>query len=111
MNILGIMSGNSCDGLDCCDINIDIKGFALGIPLPEYIENTYYNLIGKEAFNVSLGIILNLTHWMANASFSQHIPYKIDTIERVSTSDPGQKQKQKLYGGGEFNLSIIRCLD
>ena len=25
MNILGIMSGTSCDGLDCSDINIDIN--------------------------------------------------------------------------------------
>ena len=25
MNILGVMSGNSCDGLDLCDVNIDIN--------------------------------------------------------------------------------------
>ena len=25
MNILGIMSGNSCDGLDCCDVDININ--------------------------------------------------------------------------------------
>ena len=24
MNILGLMSGNSCDGLDCCDVDINI---------------------------------------------------------------------------------------
>jgi len=25
MNILGIMSGNSCDGLDCCDVDVNIN--------------------------------------------------------------------------------------
>ena len=24
MHVLGIMSGTSCDGLDCCDVDIDI---------------------------------------------------------------------------------------
>ena len=64
-----------------------------------------------------MGIILNLNHWMAKVSFSQRIPYKIDMIERVTTPEETQiptsekAHKQKLYGGGEFNLSIIRCLD
>ena len=102
---------------DQYDINIDTKGFALGIPLTEYMKNNHYNIIGKKAFDVSLGIILNLNHWMAKVSFSQHIPYKIDMIERVTTSEETQiptsekAHKQKLYGGGEFNLSIIRYLD
>ena len=102
---------------DQYDINIDTKGFALGIPLTEYIKNNYYNIIGKKAFDVSLGIILTLNHWMAKASFSQHIPYKIDMIERVTTPEETQipasekTHKQQLYGGGEFNLSIIRYLD
>jgi len=96
---------------DQYDINIDTKGFALGIPLPEYIKNKYYNIIGKEAFNVRLGIKINLYHWMVNAAFSQHIPYKIDTKERVATSEAGKKQKQEYYGGGKFNISVIRYLD
>ena len=102
---------------DQYDINIDTKGFALGIPLTEYMKNNHYNIIGKKAFDVSLGIILTLNHWMVKASFSQHIPYKIDMIERVTTSEETQiptsekAHKQKLYGGGKFNLSIIRYLD
>ena len=102
---------------DQYDINIDTKGFAVGIPLTEYIKNNDYNIIGKKAFDVSLGIILTLNHWTAKASFSQHIPYKIDMIERVTTPEETQiptskkAHKQKLYGGGEFNLSIIRYLD
>ena len=102
---------------DQYDINIDTKGFALGIPLTEYIKNNDYNIIGKKAFDVSLGIILTLNHWTAKASFSQHIPYKIDMIERVTTSEETQiptsekAHKKKLYGGGKFNLSIIRYLD
>ena len=96
---------------DQYDINIDTKGFALGIPLPKYIKNKYYNIIGKEAFNVRLGIKINLHHWMVNAAFSQHIPYKIDTKERVATSESGKKQKQEYYGGGKFNISVIRYLD
>ena len=56
-------------------------------------------------------------NWSFIVSFSQHIPYKIDRIERVTTSEETQiptsekAHKQKLYGGGEFNLSIIRYLD
>jgi len=102
---------------DQYDIEIDTKGFALGIPLPEYIKNKHYNIIGKEAFNVNLGIILNLNHWIANASFSQHVPYKIDTTEGVPISEDAEipaseeTEKQKLYGGGKFNFSIIRYLD
>ena len=102
---------------DQYDINIDTKGFALGIPLTEYMKNNHYNIIGKKAFDVSLGIILNLNHWMAKVFFSQHIPYKIDMIERVTTPEETQipalekTHKQQLYGGGEFNLSIIRYLD
>ena len=75
------------------------------------MKNNHYNIIGKKAFDVSLGIILNLNHWMAKASFSQHIPYKIDTKERVATSASGKKQKQEYYGGGQFNISLIRYLD
>ena len=48
---------------------------------------------------------------MVNAAFSQHIPYKIDTKERVATSEAGKKQKQEYYGGGQFNISLIRYLD
>jgi hypothetical protein len=102
---------------DQYDIEIDTKGFALGIPLPEYIKNKHYNIIGKEAINVNLGIILNLNHWIANASFSQHVPYKIDTTEGVPISEDAEipaseeTEKQKLYGGGKFNFSIIRYLD
>ena len=47
-------------------------------------------IIGEKAFDVSLGIILNLNHWMAKVSFSQHIPYKIDMIERVTTPEETQ---------------------
>ena len=62
--------------------------------MTEYIKNNYYNIIGKKAFDVSLGIILTLNHWIAKASFSQHIPYKIDTIEKISTSQEGEKQNK-----------------
>ena len=46
--------------------------------------------------------------WLLVASFSQHIPYKIDIIETIVSEE---KEKEDIYGGGEFNLSIIRYLD
>ncbi len=37
MNILGIMSGNSCDGLDLCDVDIDIdSGYNLSYKINKY---------------------------------------------------------------------------
>ena len=37
MNILGIMSGNSCDGLDLCDVGIDIdSGYNLSYKINKY---------------------------------------------------------------------------
>ena len=36
------------------------------------------------------------------------IPYKIDVIETIVSEE---EKKEDIYGGGEFNLSIIRYLD
>ena len=47
--------------------------------------------------------------WSFCASFSQHIPYKIDVIETIVSAE--EEKKEDIYGGGEFNLSIIRYLD
>ena len=36
---------------------------------------------------------------------------RVTTPEETQISTPEKAHKQKLYGGGKFNLSIIRYLD
>ena len=52
---------------------------------------------------------MNLNYGIFRASFSQHIPYKIDVIKTIVSEE--DEKKEDIYGGGEFNLSIIRYLD
>ena len=42
------------------------------------------------------------------ASFFQHIPYKIDFKEKII---PPEKVEEEIYGGGLFQLSIIKYLN
>jgi len=94
---------------DRYDITIDTKSLSIfGFPIPDYSDNQKLNIIGKEAINILVGINMIKNKWSFSASFSQHIPYKIDVIETI-VSEEGKKED--IYGGGEFNLSIIRYLD
>ena len=43
------------------------------------------------------------------ASFFQHIPYKIDFKEKIIPTK--EVEEEKIYGGGLFQLSIIKYLD
>ena len=37
MNILGVMSGNSCDGLDLCDVDINLdSSYSLSYKIKKY---------------------------------------------------------------------------
>ena len=91
---------------DIYDITIDTKSLSIfGFPIPDYSDNQKLNIIGKEAINLLIGVNIK---WSFSASFSQHIPYKIDVIETIVSEE---EKKEDIYGGGEFNLSIIRYLD
>jgi len=94
---------------DRYDITIDTKSLSIfGFPIPDYSDNQKLNIIGKEAINLLVGVNIIKNKWLFSASFSQHIPYKIDVIETIVSEE---EKKEDIYGGGEFNLSIIRYLD
>ena len=94
---------------DRYDITIDTKSLSIfGFPIPDYSDNQKLNIIGKEAINILVGVNIIKNKWSFSASFSQHIPYKIDVIETIVSEE---EKKEDIYGGGEFNLSIIRYLD
>jgi len=95
---------------DKYDITIDTKSLSIfGFPIPDFSDNQKLNIIGKEAFNILVGINIIKNKWSFGTSFSQHIPYKIDVIEIIVSEE--KKEKEDIYGGGEFNFSIIRYLD
>ena len=95
---------------DRYDITINTKSLSIfGLPIPDYSDNQKLNIIGKEAINILVGINMIKNKWSFSASFSQHIPYKIDVIETIVSEE--DEKKEDIYGGGEFNLSIIRYLD
>ena len=95
---------------DRYDITIDTKSLSIfGFPIPDYSDNQKLNIIGKEAINLLVGVNIIKNKWSFSASFSQHIPYKIDVIETIVSEE--EEKKEDIYGGGEFNLSIIRYLD
>jgi len=91
---------------DKYDINLDTKGYTIGIPV--YINNQTLNIIGKEAINLRFGLKVLQNNWSFVASFSQHIPYKIDFKEKII---PPEKVEEEIYGGGLFQLSIIKYLN
>ena len=91
---------------DKYNINLDTKGYVLGIPV--YINNQTLNIIGKEAINLGFGLQILKNNWSFAVSFSQHIPYKIDFKEKII---PEVKEKEEIYGGGLFQLSITKYLD
>ena len=94
---------------DRYDITIDTKSLSIfGFPIPDYSDNQKLNIIGKEAINLLVGVNIIKNKWSFNPSFSQHIPYKIDVTETIVSEE---EKKEDIYGGGEFNLSIIRYLD
>jgi len=94
---------------DRYDITIDTKSLSIfGFPIPDYSDDQKLNIIGKEAINLLVGVNSIKNKWSFSASFSQHIPYKIDVIETIVSEE---EKKEDIYGGGEFNLSIIRYLD
>ena len=92
---------------DNYDINLDTKAYLLGIPT--YINNQTLNIIGKEAINLRFGLNILKNNWSFVASFSQHIPYKIDLKEKIIIEE--EKEKEEIYGGGLFQLSITKYLD
>jgi len=96
---------------DRYDITIDTKSLSIFFvfPIPDYSDNQKLNIIGKEAINILVGVNIIKNKWSFGTSFSQHIPYKIDVIETIDPEE--KKEKEDIYGGGEFNLSIIRYLD
>ena len=89
-------------------ISLTTASLAL-IGIPVYFDSQDMNITGKEAINIRLGLKFSRDHWLVAASFSQHIPYKIDTLEEVP--EPEEKEKEKIYGGGLFHLSLTRHLD
>ncbi len=94
---------------DRYDITIVTKSLSIfGFPIPDYSDNQKLNIIGKEAINLLVGVNIIKNKWSFSTSFSQHIPYKIDVIETIVSEE---EKKEDIYGGGEFNLSIIRYLD
>ena len=92
---------------DNYDINLDTKAYLLGIPT--YINNQTLNIIGKEAINLRFGLNILKNNWSFVASFSQHIPYKIDLKEKIIPEE--EKEKEEIYGGGLFQFSITKYLD
>ena len=88
-------------------VNLATTSFtAIGIPI--YIDNQDLNIIGKEAINLRFGLNILKNNWLLSASFSQHIPYKIDLREKIIP--PQEEVKEKIYGGGLFHVSLIKYL-
>ena len=95
-------------------MNMRTNGWALGIPVPKYVDNQNQKIIGKEAVNIRLEVVGKFNHWFLSVFFSQHIPYKIITTDEIympSDYTEGEKRKEKMYGGGLLNISLFRYLD
>jgi hypothetical protein len=88
-------------------INLTTTSLALGFPV--YSDSQDMRITGKEAINIRLGLKYSRDNWLIAASFSQHIPYKVYSLEKVP--EPEVKEKEEIYGGGLFHLSLTRHLD
>ena len=84
---------------DSYDVNLDTKGYSIGIPT--YTNNQTLNIIGKEAINLGFGLNLLYNNWLIYTSFSQHILYKIDFIEKIIL-------EEEIYVGGLLQFSLTR---
>jgi len=107
-----------------------------GFPTSVYSDKININIIGKDALDLQFGVYIIRNKWSINATFSQHVPlfiYKSSRSgsEEQNPEDPEDPQDyieypdlQSIlgdiegniiygnnYGGGKFNLSIIRYLD
>ena len=104
-----------------------------GFPTSVYSDKINLNIIGKDALDLQFGVYIIRNKWSINAIFSQHVPlfiYKSSKSgsEEQIPEDPedyieypdlqsilGNIEENIIYGnnygGGEFNLSIIRYLD
>ena len=89
-------------------INLTTTSLAI-IGFPLYSDSQDLDITGKEAINIRLGLKFSRDHWSVAASFSQHIPYKVYTIEKVP--EPEVKEKEEIYGGGLLHVSLTRHLD
>ena len=104
-----------------------------GFPTSVYSDKINLNIIGKDALDLQFGVYIIRNKWSINVTFSQHVPlfiYKSSKSgsEEQIPEDPedyieypdlqsilGNIEENIIYGnnygGGEFNLSIIRYLD
>ena len=74
--------------------------------------NKSFHIIGKEAVDISLGMSFVKNQWETKVSFSQHVPYKIDRVQKTLTLEgSGDDGTQNYYGGGKFNISVSRYLN
>ena len=93
---------------DRYNINLTTTSLTL-IGIPTYFDTQDMNIIGKEAINIRMGINASKNDWTVSASFSQHIPYKVDVIEEIPKEE--KEEKEDMYGGGLFSIAITRLLD
>ena len=107
-----------------------------GFPTSVYSDKINLNIIGKDALDIQFGVYIIRNKWSINVTFSQHVPLFIykssksgseeqipedpeDPEDYIEYSDLqsilGNIEENIIYGnnygGGEFNLSIIRYLD
>ena len=94
---------------DRYNINLATSSLTL-IGIPIYVDKQDMNIIGKEAINLRFGLKMLKNNWVFSGSFSQHIPYKIDLREEIIPPEE-ELEKEDIYGGGLFNLSLTRYLN
>jgi len=95
---------------DKYDVILNTKSLSIfGFPIPDYSNNQELNIIGKDAFNLLFGTKIIKDDWLFIASVSQHIPYKLYTIETIELNNI--KQTNDLYGGGKFDFTIIKYFE
>ncbi len=102
-----------------------------GFPTSALSDKINLNIIGKDALGLQFGAYIIKNKWSINVTFSQHVPlffYKDSGSEDQIPEDPedyveysdlqsilGNVENNIVsgsnYGGGKFNLSIIRYLD
>ena len=104
-----------------------------GFPTSVYSDKINLNIIGKDALDLQFGVYIIRNKWSINVTFSQHVPLFIYKSSRSGSEeqipeDPedyieypdlqsilGNIEENIIYGnnygGGKFNLSIIRYLD
>jgi len=100
--------------IDHYDVDMKTNGWALGIPISNYVDNQNQKIIGKKAVNIRLEMVGKFNQWSLSVLFSQHIPYKIITTDEIYTPSDytgGDSRKEEIYGGGLFNVSLFRYLN